>query len=77
MVNSIDRNYIEIILDYWVITDNPVIQYNFNVVPVDGVDHLLLDVSDIEFVVEEYEEVPDAPKENSSNLILPDKKIIV
>lgn len=60
-----------------VICDNPVIEYNFNVVPVNGVDHLLLDVSDIEFVVEEYEEVSDAPEDNSSNLILPDKKVIV
>ena len=60
-----------------VICDNPVIEYNFNVVPINGVDHLLLDVSDIEFVVEEYEEVPDAPEDNSSNFILPDKKVIV
>lgn len=41
-----------------VITDNPVVGFNFNVVPINGVPHLLLFDSDIKFVFE-GEEVPD------------------
>lgn len=35
--------------------ENTVVGYNFNVVEIDGKDCLLLDQSDITFVVEEYE----------------------
>ncbi len=37
------------------IMENQVTKYNFNVVNVNGVDYLMLDEADIEFVVEEYE----------------------
>jgi len=36
--------------------ENETVRYNFNVVKLDGVDYLLLDESDIEFVVTEYED---------------------
>lgn len=47
-----------------------VLSYNFNVVKMDGVDYLLITDQDIDFIIEEYEEV------QNSNLILPKTKII-
>lgn len=47
-----------------------VVSYNFNVVKMDGVDYLLITDQDVDFVIEEYEEV------QGSNLILPRTKII-
>lgn len=47
-----------------------VVSYNFNVVKMDGIDYLLITDQDVDFVIEEYEEVQD------SSLILPRKKII-
>lgn len=54
-----------------VITDNPVISYNFNVIELNHVQHLLLTDQDIDFVIEDYEE------ETPSPIIVPEKKIIV
>lgn len=57
-----------------VISDNPVTTYNFDVVEMDGKQCLLLQDRDIEFIIEEFEEVPDpAP----STIIQPEKKLIV
>ena len=42
-----------------VIADNPVITYNFDVVEMDGRQCLLLQDRDIEYVIEDYEEIPD------------------
>ena len=42
-----------------VITDNPVITYNFDTVEMDGKQCLLLQDRDIEYIIEDYEEVPD------------------
>ena len=43
-----------------VIKDNPVIGYNFDIVEIDGVNHLYLQDSDIKFVaeIEEFNENP-------------------
>lgn len=38
------------------ILENQVTRYNFNVINLDGVDRLMLDEADIEFVIEDYEE---------------------
>ena len=57
-----------------IITDNPVIKYNLNIVEVDGKQCLLLYDNDIRYVIEEYEEVEDPKK---SNLIVPDNTLIV
>lgn len=54
-----------------IITDNPVTSYNFNLVEVGGEMCILLYDQDIDYVIEESEEVPD------ESLILPDNKIIV
>lgn len=56
-----------------VITDNPVIAYNFNVIELDHVPHLLLTDQDIDFVIEEWED----EKLPANNIIIPEKKIIV
>lgn len=42
-----------------VITDNPVITYNFDVVEMDDRQCLLLQDRDIEYIIEDYEEIPD------------------
>ena len=47
------------------------VTYDIPVIQLDGVDHLYLQDRDIDFVVEDYEEV------ESSNIVLPEKKIIV
>ena len=64
-----------------VVTDNPTIKYNFDVttynfdvVEMDGKQCLLLQDRDIDFIIEDYEEVPDP---TPSSLIKPEKKIII
>lgn len=58
-----------------VVTDNPVTTYNFDVVEMDGKQCLLLQDRDIDFIIEEWEDVPDPA---SSSLIKPaEKKLIV
>lgn len=58
-----------------VVTDNPVVKYNFDVIEMDGKQCLLLQDRDIDFIIEEYEEVPDP---TPSTLIKPgEKKLIV
>lgn len=57
-----------------VVTDNPVVTYNFDVVEMDGKQCLLLQDRDIDFVIEEYEEVPDPIP---STIIQPEKKLII
>lgn len=42
-----------------VIADNPVVTYNFDVVEMDGRQCLLLQDRDIEYIIEDYEEIPD------------------
>ena len=52
--------------------DNPVVEYNFNIMELDGVPHLILTNQDIDYVIEEYEE--KAPK---SDIIEVKNKLIV
>lgn len=57
-----------------IVTDNPVTTYNFDAVEMDGKQCLLLQDRDIDFIIEEYEEVPDqAP----SPIIQPEKKKLI
>lgn len=55
-----------------VITDNPTIGYNFNLVSIDGENHLLLYDSDVMYVaeVEEFEEQPVIITEEKPTLIV-------
>lgn len=44
-----------------VISDNPVVQYNFDIVLLEDEPHLLLDSRDIKYIVEEFEEFEPNP----------------
>lgn len=57
-----------------IITDNPVVSYNFNVIELNHTPFLLLLDQDIDFIIEEYEEVKDSPQ---SDIIVPNNDIIV
>lgn len=57
-----------------VITDNPVTTYNFDVVEMDGKQCLLLQDRDIDFIIEEWEDIPDPA---SSSIIKPEEKKII
>lgn len=69
------RKYQEGSLKDGVISENPVTHYNFNVIELDHVPHLLLTDQDIDFVVEEFEE--EKEEEAKPKVIVPKKKIIV
>lgn len=56
-----------------VITDNPVISYNIPTVEIDDVTHLFLNEQDIQYVVEEFEEVKE---EKKPKIIMPKKTLI-
>ena len=56
-----------------VISDNPVTTYNFDVVEMDGKQCLLLQDRDIDFIIEEWEEMPDNP----TSIIQPEKKPLI
>ena len=56
-----------------IITDNPVVSYNFNVIELNHTPFLLLLDHDIDFIIEEYEEVKDSPQ---SDIIVPNNDII-
>lgn len=58
-----------------VITDNPVVTYNFDVIEIGGKQCLLLQDRDINFIIEEYEEVPEVV--TTSPLIKPEKKKLI
>lgn len=55
-----------------IVTDNPTIKYNFDVVEMDGKQCLLLQDRDIDFIIEEFEEVPD-----NTSLIKPEEKKLI
>lgn len=57
-----------------IVTDNPVTTYNFDVVEMDGKQCLLLQDRDIDFIIEEFEEVPDP---TPSTIIQPEEKKII
>jgi hypothetical protein len=55
-----------------VITDNPIIGYNFNIIEIDGVPHMYIQDNDIEYVAEgeEFDESPAIVTEQHSGLIV-------
>ena len=57
-----------------IITDNPTIKYNFDVVIMDDKQCLLLQDRDIDYVIEEWEEVLDP---TPSTLIKPEEKKLI
>ena len=44
-----------------VVSDNPVVAYNIPVINLDGKDHLLIYDTDIQFIMDKFEEVDDLP----------------
>ena len=64
-----------------IISDNPIVTYNFDTIVLDGVPHLLLQDRDIDFVIADYEEVPDepvvaTPNKSENSIIIPHNTII-
>lgn len=57
-----------------IVTDNPVTTYNFDVVEMDGKQCLLLQDRDIDFIIEEWEDIPDLA---SPSIIKPEEKKII
>lgn len=57
-----------------IITDNPVIKYNFKTINIDGIEYLYLQDRDIEYIVEEYDNVEDPLP---SKIIQPKSKLIL
>lgn len=56
-----------------IIDTNVTLSYEFNIIELDDVPHLLLKTRDIDFIVEDYEEIEE-PKANASGLYVPPKK---
>lgn len=52
---------------------NPVLEYRFDIIELDGKSHLLLQDRDVQFIIEEYEEI-EPPKQ--SNLVPPPSVIV-
>jgi hypothetical protein len=57
-----------------VITDNPVVKYNFNIIEIDNKECLLLQDRDVDFIIDEYEEVEEVSK---STIQVPENKLII
>jgi hypothetical protein len=62
------KKYQEGSLKDGVITENPIISYNFNVIELDHVEHLLITDQDIDFIITSYEE---------ESVVTPDNKLIL
>ena len=56
-----------------VISDNPIVSYNFNLVDVSDTICILLYDQDVDYVIQEYEDIED----KKSNLILPEEKKLI
>jgi hypothetical protein len=50
-----------------VITDNPIIGFNFDIIEINDAPHLLLQDRDINYIIEDSEEIPDTP---ASSIVL-------
>lgn len=53
-----------------VISDNPIVRYNFDIIEMNDTPYLLLQDSDISYIIEEFEEI------KNKKLIVPDTKLI-
>lgn len=67
------RKYKEGSLKDGVISENPIIHYNFNVIELNHVPHLLITDQDIDFVITDWDE-EEEPQD--SGIIIPERKII-
>ena len=69
------RKFKEGSLNDGVIQENPVTRYNFNVIELDHVPHLLLTDQDIDFIISEWED--EKVETPTQSIIIPEKKVIV
>ena len=53
-----------------VVSDNPVVKYNFDIIEMNNTPYLLLQDNDISYIIEDFEEIKD------EKLIVPDTKLI-
>lgn len=55
-----------------IITDNPVVGYNFNIINIDGVPHMYIQDGDVDFVAEgeEFNENPTLITEKDNKILL-------
>lgn len=60
-----------------IITDNPVVEYNFDIIELNGIPCLYLQDRDIDFIITDFEEVEDIVTQTSSNLYIPPKEKII
>lgn len=44
-----------------IITDNPIIGYNFDIIEMEDIPYLILQDRDINYIIEDSEEIPDIP----------------
>lgn len=58
-----------------VIQDNPILGFNMPIIDLDGVPHMLLETQDIEFIINEYDEVQET-KSGDTPLYVPQTTII-
>lgn len=58
-----------------IITDNPVIRYDFPIIEINHINHLFLHDQDIDFVITDFEE--EQTTSDTDSLIVPDNKIIL
>lgn len=58
-----------------VVTDNPVTSYNFNLVEIEEETYILLYDQDIDYIIEDYEQLEDTKGDNK--IVVPSKEIIV
>jgi hypothetical protein len=69
------RKFKEGSLNDGVIQENPVMRYNFNVIELDHVPHLLLTDQDIDFIISKWED--EKVETPTQSIIIPEKKVIV
>ena len=63
-----------------VITDNPIIEYIFDTIELNGEECFIFQDRDIKYIIEDYEEIKEDHKEldnKSHTIIQPDKTIII
>ena len=60
-----------------IISYNQVLRYDFPMVEINHTNHLFLHDQDIDFVITDFEEEEQTTETNTSNLIVPDNKIIL
>lgn len=50
-----------------IITDNPIIGFEFDIIEMDGIPYLMLQDRDINYIIEDSEEIPDLPSSELLN----------